>query len=359
MAEPFAICARYRKALDDFVLDVDFQFPDTGVTGIFGPSGAGKTTLLRCIAGLETAEKGSLGLREGNCEAGNDGPLAVHERGFAYVFQDGRLFPHLTVWQNLEYGFRRTGRDLPTSNIDVVARDLGLTKLLARMPSSLSGGEAQRVAIARAVLCDPSMLLMDEPLAAVDRERRYEVLPYLQKVTGELNAPVLYVSHSIDEICHVADHLVILDRGKVVASGDPQEVLVRADLPVIADDEAGTVIRAEIIDFDAGDALTRASFSGGELLLAGDHGIGGSMLRVRVRANDVSLCLERPGGSTILNILPAIVEAVSDSGNASKLVRLTVGDDRLLSRVTRRSANVLGLRPGMEVFAQIKSVAVR
>ena len=358
MADASTIRARYRNSLDEFELDVDFEFPEGTVTGIFGPSGAGKTTLLRCISGLERADEAALVHDAGDWEDGDTGRLDVHERGFSYVFQDGRLFSHMTVRENLEYGFKRMSASLPMSNVDGVARDLGITDLMRRMPSSLSGGETQRVAIARAVLCNPSVLLMDEPLAAVDRERRYEVLPYLQEI-ADLNTAILYVSHSIDEICHVADHLVVMDRGKVVATGDPQEVLVRADLPVIADDEAGTVIRAEIKSFDSGDALTLATFSGGDLLLAGEHGKTGASLRVRIRANDVSLCLRKPGDSTILNILPAIVEEVLDSGGASKLVRLTVGNDRLLSRVTRRSADTLGLRPGVNVYAQIKSVAVR
>ena len=359
MADGAAIHARYRKSLDAFVLDVDFEFPGAGITGIFGPSGAGKTTLLRCIAGLERAEEASLRLDEDDRELGDRGRRDVHERGFGYVFQDGRLFPHLSVRQNLEYGLRRMGKELPMSKVDDVANELGLSGLLTRMPTSLSGGETQRVAIARAMLSNASVFLMDEPLAAVDVKRRHELLTYITNATRGMNSPVLWVSHNIDEICHVADHLVIMDRGRIVAAGEPQDVLVRADLPVIADDEAGTVIRATIAGYDASDALTHAAFSGGELWLAGRHGEPGERLRVRVRANDVSLCGSRPDDSTILNILPAIVEQVTDSGAASKLVRLAVGDDRLLSRITRRSALTLGVRPGQQVFAQIKSVAVR
>ncbi|MDX1508953.1 MAG: molybdenum ABC transporter ATP-binding protein [Woeseiaceae bacterium] len=359
MPDAGSIRARYRKSLDDFALDVDFEFPRSGITGLFGPSGAGKTTLLRCIAGLERADDASLQFGDADWEAGGRERLDVHERGVGYVFQDGRLFAHMNVRSNLEYGLRRLHPKAPLSNVDKIGADLALTGLLERMPASLSGGETQRVAIARAMLCNPSLLLMDEPLAAVDVERRYDVLPYLQRTMDALSAPVLYVSHSIDEICHVADHLVVMDRGKVVAAGEPQAVLVRADLPVIADSEAGTVIRAAVVDYDAGDALTRAAFSGGELWLAGRHGEPGQALRVRVRANDVSLCASRPDDSTILNILPATVEQVADGGNASKLVRLAIGDDRVLSRITRRSAAALGVRTGMQLFAQIKSVAVR
>ena len=359
MSEQKIIHARYRKVLDDFALDADVEFPMAGVSGIYGPSGAGKTTLLRCIAGLDASDDASLIVNGDQWEDVGSGRREVHERRIGYVFQDGRLFPHLSVRQNLLYGRDRSAAPPDDDVFATTVQTLELDPLLDRRPTSLSGGESQRVAIARAVLRQPVMLLMDEPLASVDVRRRYSLLPYLEQVSQALAVPILFVSHNIDEICQIADHLVVMDGGRVVAAGEPQQVLVRAELPVLSDEEAGTVIRARIDSIDSGYGLTQAAFSGGRLWLTGTPGSPGDTLRVRIRANDVSLCLQRPENSTILNTLPAVVEGIVDNGAASQLVRLTAGDDTLLSRITRRSAETLGLRPGMAVIAQIKSVAVR
>ncbi|MFQ5610473.1 MAG: molybdenum ABC transporter ATP-binding protein, partial [Woeseiaceae bacterium] len=283
----------------------------------------------------------------------------IHERGIGYVFQDGRLFPHMNVRDNLLYGYSRAERPTLAGEFDRVASILGIDRLLERAPGSLSGGESQRVAVGRAFLGARKLLLMDEPLASLDAARRREVLPYIDALANEIELPIVYVSHSIDEVCRLADHIVVMDEGRVRASGEPQSVLTRTDLPVIADEEACTVIRASVSDYDQAYDLTRVAISGGEMVLAGRYETNRDRVRVRVRANDVSLCLTQPRDSTILNVLPAVVEEIATRDSAQAMIRLAVGSDKVLARITRRSAQALALQPGIEVFAQIKSVAVR
>lgn len=349
---------RYALKLGDFSLDVAFRLPMRGIVGLLGPSGSGKTTLLRCIAGLESRGSGRLIVAG---EVWHDDAARVsrpvHEREVGYVFQEPRLFAHLNVRENLEYGQKRRG----SAAIDFaqVVELLGLERLLERAPEELSGGEAQRVAIGRALLCGPRFVLMDEPLAALDRARRDEVLPFFDRLHAELEVPIVYVSHSIDEICRLCDHLVVLRDGKVVADGALQAVLGRIEVGAVAGEDAGTVLEATVDGHDDGDGLTRLRFSGGEILVPGRVGERGQRLRVRIRANDVSLCRDRPQQTTILNIVPAVIDTLRESGRAMVLVRLKVGTDVLIARITRRSRRELGLAPGDRVLAQIKSAAIR
>ena len=350
---------RYVLSRAGFDLDVDLNIQMQGITGVFGESGAGKTSLLRCIAGLEQPSSGRL-VVDGNVwqDTASRRSLPVHQREIGYVFQEPRLFSHLTVYRNLDYGRRRAQRRGVNVEFEQVVALLGLESMLQRMPDALSGGEAQRVSIARALLCEPRFVLMDEPLAALDKARRAEILPFLDRLHAELSVPIIYVSHNIGEISALCDQLLVMQRGRVIADGDLQSVLMRTDLPALAGEEAGSVVVAKVGSYDAEYDLTCVGFSGGELVVAGRHEPG-SELRVRVRANDVSLCRARPRSTTILNILPAVVDSIHPDADATVLVRLSLGSDRLTARITRRSSAELNLQVGDEVFAQIKSVAVR
>ena len=329
---------QHRIERGDFRLDVDVEIPDTGITGVFGESGSGKTTLLRCIAGLEA-------------EAG----LPVHKRNVGYVFQQPVLFPHLDVLGNIEYGKRRA----KTQRVDheQVIDMLGIGNLLERRPDTLSGGEAQRVAIAAALMRSPDIVLMDEPLASLDRRRRDELLPYFDRLHDELAVPVVYVSHDIEEVSRLCDHLILLERGSVAAAGNLFDVLSRVDVPVLSGRNAGAVLWA--IPVDQQDGLTKFDFGDGDIWVPGRFEPGRNPLRLRVSASDVSITRERPVNTTILNVMRATIEEIHFVDEAIALVRMGVGHQDLLARVTNRSVNRLELKPGERVFAQVKSVTVR
>jgi molybdate transport system ATP-binding protein len=349
------ISVRYRLQRSDFALDVDADIPMRGITGVFGESGAGKTALLRCIAGLERGASGRLVIAD---EVWQDDSVSrtVHDREIGYVFQEPRLFAHLNVRQNIEYGQRRGRRG--DVGFDEAVELLGLRYLLDRRVDTLSGGEAQRVAIARALLRSPRVVLMDEPIASLDRARRDEILPFLDRLHSALSIPVIYVSHSIEEVIRLCDYLLVMERGRVIAAGDIQEVLLRADLPLLGGDEAGAIIHATAVARDAGDGLTKIALGGVEMWVPGAYETG-APLRLRIRANDVSLCREDSGTSTVLNVLPAAIESIRDDGESCALVQLAVGSGHILARITRRSRTALNLEPGDRVLAQIKSVAVK
>lgn len=322
----------------DFRLDVDIEIPDTGVTGVFGESGSGKTTLLRCIAGLE-----------------GGGRPRVHERNVGFVFQQPTLFPHLDVRRNIEYGARRAGtRRMET---DRVVAMLGIGGLLERHPQSLSGGEAQRVAIAAALLRSPDIVLMDEPLASLDRPRKDELLPYIDRLHDELSIPLVYVSHDIGEVGRLCDHLVLLSQGRVEAHGSLFDVLARAESPLLTGRNAGVVLWAAPVDHE--DGLTRFDLGDGDIWVPGEFETSRNPVRLRIAASDVSITRERSAQSTILNVLRAIVEDVRTVDAAISIVRLGLGNQIVLAQVTNRSVRRLGLKPGDRVFAQVKSVTVR
>lgn len=351
------IHASFRTRFDNFSLDVELDLPGRGVTALFGHSGSGKTTLLRCIAGLQRAE-GSLRV---NGEIWQDDRrfIPVHRRPLAYVFQEASLFPHLSVRRNMEYGMRRVPLRERQVNFDQAVEWLGLSQLLKRAPERLSGGERQRVAIARALLTSPRLLLMDEPLSALDLKSKREILPYLELLHDQLAIPVLYVTHSPDEVARLADHLVVLDGGRALANGPLGETMARLDLPMHEEDEAGVVLEATVAERDTQWQLSRAEFAGGSLWVR-DIGIEvGHRLRLRVLARDISLALERHEGTSILNLLPATVSGMADGSHpAVKLVQVAVGNTRFIVRLTARSAAALALSPGKTVWLQIKSVAV-
>jgi len=336
-----AIALRHEIEKGGFHLQVETSIPATGITGVFGESGAGKTTLLRCIAGLDPSPGDSAG--------------PIHKRRIGFVFQQPQLFAHLNVRRNIEYGYRRN--TAAKADLDEIIRLLELSALLHRRIAELSGGEAQRVSIARVLAQSPRLILMDEPMSGLDERRRGELLPYLDRLHAESAIPILYVSHSIDEICRLSDHLLVMHAGRIVAEGTLQQTLSRIDLPQLGGSNAGSVIEARSVRHDSEFDLSLFRFSGGELWVPG--GCDTAAARLRISADNVSLSRDAATSSTILNILPARIESISTESASSALVRLQAGDDRLVARITRRSLQQLQLQIGDEVYAQIKSVTVR
>lgn len=341
----------------DSRLDVDLQIPSRGVTALFGPSGCGKTTLLRAIAGLDRHPQGQL--RFGP-EVWQDADrfLPSHRRDLGYVFQEASLFTHLDVRRNLEYGYRRTPAAKRTISLDKAIHLLDLEDLLQRNPNTLSGGERQRVAMARALAMSPRILLMDEPLAALDADSKQAILPYLENLHRELAIPVLYVSHTLDEIARLADHLVLMAGGKVVADGPVMELLTRLDLPLALSADGVAVVETTAAGFDGQYHLTHLDFRGGQLVIPGKVLDEGATARVKLAARDVSLTLEHQASTSIQNIFPAVVRELQAVGAAQVVVCLQVGETRILARITQKSATELALRPGKAVFAQVKSVGL-
>ena len=352
-----SIDARFQVRLGGFRLAVDLKIPQRGVTGIFGPSGSGKTTLLRAIAGLDRHEDGYLRMCH---EAWQDGSRFVptHLRALGFVFQEPSLFGHLDVRGNLEYGRKRAGQTNPRVSLGKWIELLDIGALLGRRPDSLSGGERQRVAMARALAASPRLLLMDEPLSSLDRPRKIEIFPYLESLHDELDIPVIYVSHSSDEVARLADHLVLLKEGRVEAAGPIGQLMTRLDLPLAQGDEAEALIEGEVAGFEENHHLTHVDSAVGRFTVVGTDFPSGRSIRLRVAARDVSLALSPPAETSILNIFPATVDAMRPEGKALVSVRLRVGNGVLLSCITAKSASDLGLEPGKKVFAQVKSVAV-
>ena len=350
------IRARFRLDRGSFALDVDLTLPGQGVTALFGHSGSGKTTCLRAMAGLERAPGGYLAVGGEVWQDDARGVfLPTHRRPLGYVFQEANLFAHLSVRANLAFGQKRSPGK---ARLDEIAGLLGIDGLLDRQPDSLSGGERQRVAIARALLTSPRLLLMDEPLAALDLKRKLEILPYLERLHDELSIPIIYVSHAPDEVARLADHLVLLHEGRMVASGPLGETLARADLPPAFADDAGVVAAAVVAAHEADD-LTRLDFAGGSILVARRPEAIGHRLRCRIHARDVSLALDRPQASSILNVFRATVSAIAATDTPGQvLVQVYVGATPLLARITERSRRVLELQVGCEVWAQVKAVAL-
>jgi molybdate transport system ATP-binding protein len=349
--------ARLKVDYPDFSLEVALALPGRGVTALYGPSGCGKTTCLRAIAGLHRAPAGHVAI---NGELWQDGEvfLPTHRRPLGYVFQETRLFPHLSVQRNLEYGMKRVAPPARRVSLAQAVELLGIGHLLARRPDTLSGGERQRVGIARALATSPRLLLMDEPLASLDLQRKREILPYLERLHAELDIPVLYVSHAPDEVARLADHLVLLDAGRVIASGAAQALMTRLDLPLAHGDAAGAMVAAVVTGYDAAYGLTQVEFAGGTLSLPHSGARVGQPVRVRIQARDVSLTLRPQAETSVLNILPATVADLAEDGPAQVMVGLAIGTTRLLARITRKSAELLQLRAGSAVHAQVKGVAI-
>ena len=342
-----------------FELDIHFR-TGRGLTALFGRSGAGKTSVVNAIAGLIRPERGRI-VVDGSVLIDTERGIRVpaHRRRVGYVFQEGRLFPHLTVRQNLLFG-RWFARDsAPASCLDDVVDLLGIAPLLERRPGRLSGGEKQRVAIGRALLASPRLLLMDEPLAALDAGRKDEILPYLERLRDQASVPIVYVSHSVAEVTRLANTIVLISDGRVRAVGPVQEVMGRAELyPLAGRFEAGAILAVRVAAHDARWRLTELTGAFGKLMVPLLDAPIGTALRVRIRARDVILALTPPIGISALNVLAGRVEALVPIEEGALEVEVRLGGERLLARVTRRSGEALGLVPGRQVFAVIKTVAI-
>jgi len=349
------ILARFKLSYGDFCLDVDLRLPSRGVTAVFGPSGCGKTSLLRCIAGLERTKVGQLEI-DGEVWQDSSTWFPVHRRPLGFVFQEASLFGHLTVQGNLDYGRRRSNSSV---DMDHIIALLGIEHLLQRRPGHLSGGEKQRVSMARALATQPRLMLMDEPLASLDHQRKQEILPYLERLHLDLAIPVLYVTHAPDEVARLADHVLVLRDGKVQMQGSLQETLSRLDLPALLGQNRRSVIEGRLALLDARWGLVRVDFAGGSLWTK-DQGMAvGTAVRVDIQASDVSLALHKSESSSIQNLLPGTVDALAEDEHPSQvLVRVRVGESLLLASVTRRAVADLQILPGMPVWTQIKSVAL-
>jgi molybdate transport system ATP-binding protein len=342
-----------------FALQVAHVFDGQGITAIFGPSGCGKSTLLRVIAGFERGAKGRVAY---GAELWQQGHRFVppHLRGVGHVFQDARLFPHLNVRGNLDYAHRRAGGEPARYSFDDVVQVLDLAPLFARTTADLSGGERQRVAIGRTLLARPRLLLMDEPLAALDTRRKAEILPYIARLPAAFGLPVLYVTHALEEVTQICDRIVALAAGRVVASGGVVETLQRLDLgDVQGQFEAGAVLTGHVGAQDRALHLTRVDLGGGRVLEVPEIGLApGAEVRLRVRARDVSLALARVEGLSIRNQLPAQVRAIlPEAETAFAEVLLDLGPQQLRARVTRAAVLALALVEGQDVVALVKSVA--
>ena len=332
---------------------------ETGITALFGPSGAGKTTLVNMLAGLQRPSRGRIVVDDMvlfDSAAGID--LPPEQRRLGYVFQESRLFPHMTVAGNLSYGRHLVPKGIPGADYDTVVELLALGPLLDRRPKFLSGGERQRVAIGRALLAAPRLLLMDEPLANLDAPRRSEILPFIEKLRRQFEISIVYVSHNMDEIVRLADQLIVMDNGGIVAQGPVDEITARLDLrPLTGRWDAGAVLTTRVMAQDQRDALTRLSFQGGDLWLPQLDLTIGTPLRIRVRARDVSLALTPPKGISVLNVFAGQVIEVGEDDGPQVDVLVDIGSP-LWARITKRSQRELGIEPGRKVHALIKAMAV-
>lgn len=353
---------RLQGRLTHLEIDIQFNVPNDGITGIYGPSGVGKTTLLRGLAGLEHLE-GRLAVGGEVWQDDHGLFRRPEQRAIGYVFQEPSLFPHLSVRDNILYGYRRAARRRAPEAItlDEVVDLMGIRRLLGRATTTLSGGERQRVAIGRALLSQPRLLLMDEPLASLDDLAKAEILPYLERLHDSLRIPLIYVSHDMGEIERLADVLVLMERGRVLAVGPLAEILADTALPAARSASAAAVAEVTVTGFDPGYELTAMDLGGQTLQVPGREGSIGSVRRVRIAAADVSLARERPSRTSILNVLPARVERIERLGSAQVTVVIRVGEPepvRLLARISRRAQDTLQLEPGQEVFAQVKAVSL-
>jgi len=362
VSAPSEIHARFKVEHPGFALDVELNLPGRGVSALFGHSGSGKTSCLRCFAGLDQPSEGYLQV---NGELWQDSAQSVfvpaHQRAIGYVFQDANLFAHLTVRRNLQYGLKRIPAAQRRIALEQAVELLGIGHLLERLPGKLSGGEQQRVGIARALLTSPRLLLMDEPLASLDLKRKQEVLPYLERLHQELEIPILYVSHSPDEVARLADHLVLLEDGKVSASGPLKETLLRADLPFVFEDDAEAVVDGVVTAHDQAYGLLYLQLPDGQINLRLPHGplSLGQSVRIKIKARDVSLSLQQAEDSSVLNLLPArVLDWISVAEQAHMLVRVQVGGEQLIARITRYSFDRLQIQREQLLWAQVKSVSL-
>jgi molybdate transport system ATP-binding protein len=338
-----------------FVLNAEFAAPTPGVVALFGRSGCGKTTTVNIISGLLVADTARVEL-DGRVLT----DLPPEQRRVGYVFQDGRLFPHMSVLRNLHYGLKRTRATQQTIAFDQIVSLLGLQSLLQRRPYQLSGGERQRVSLGRALLSQPALLLLDEPLAALDAARRDEVLPYLQRLRDNLSIPMVYVSHQFDEVLQLATHVVLMDAGHVVAHGSLSEVSLVPQLrAIVGPDSVGAVVDGVVTRVDAASGMADLAVGSGSLNVALTSVSIGERVRVQLLARDIILATEEPRGLSVRNQLRGVITSVVNDDNSARLVTVDVGGANVLSRVTRAAVEALGLRNGMSVWVLVKAVSTR
>ena len=353
-----AFSLRARHDFGAFTLDVAIDAPP-GVTALFGPSGSGKSTILAILAGLLRPGAGRVEVAGRvllDTATGIDTP--PERRRCGVVFQDARLFPHLSVETNLRYGLRRAQDTETGPGFDEIVDLLGIAPLLPRRPRLLSGGERQRVALGRALLARPRLLLMDEPLAALDTPRRLEILPYLERLRDAAGLPILYVTHALDEVDRLADTLVLIEHGRVLAAGPPEVLAARTDLPLLGNRrDAGAVLPCTVAGHDEARGLTSLLFPGGTLLVPLRPEPAGARLRLRLRARDVALATEAPRGISTHNVLAGAVTAIDRAGPHEAIVSLAVGPTIILARLTRDAVARLGFAPGGQAYALVKSTA--
>ena len=349
---------RYKKSFPNFTLDVDFSMPGHGITILFGPSGCGKSTLLNCIAGLEQADEAYFLLNDALYDSTQQQfKKACHERRIGYVFQDSRLFPHMNVKNNLLYGYKRLDDAQQTINYDDIVKKFSLLPLLHQYPQQLSGGQKQRVALARALLSNPQLLILDEPLSALDHASKHELLPYLERIHQELTIPVIYVSHDLTEVLQLGDYIIVIDNGKIIDHGDLVELCVTQ--PLLTQTEgASFILHGCVTDIDDTHHISTVHCEGYDVLLSGKLLTIDQDVRVLVHAKDVSLCLAHADDSSILNILPVTINHIHEAKHGKHLVECMLNETRILAMLSIRSVENLGLEIGKEVFAQFKATAM-
>ena len=348
-----------KRKQGNFIVNAVFQGSKSGVTALFGSSGAGKTSIVSMVAGLLKPDSGRVAV-DGHVlfDSGRGVNLPPEKRRVGYVFQDGRLLPHYSVKSNLTYGMHRTPLKQRYVDFDQVVELLGIAPLLQRRPATLSGGEKQRVAIGRALLASPALLLMDEPLASLDANRKNEVLPFIMTMSREFAIPILYVTHSMDEILHLASRMVLLESGRVLAAGPIDQLISRSDLrPYFGNEDYGTLIEAEVVDSDDADGLTHLRFPGGVLKARRISAPPGATVRIRIPARSVAIALEKPVQSSFQNIFPGVVTHVIDDDGAFASVELDLGC-HLVARITMKSCREMNIMAGQPVFAVIKTVSL-
>jgi molybdate transport system ATP-binding protein len=343
-----------------FNLDVGLCVPNSGITVLFGPSGSGKTSLLRCVAGLDRPDNAYISISEQVWQDDrHDIFLPAWQRAIGYVFQEPSLFDHINVLGNLLYGLKRSLNPHDTSALDEAVQLLGISNLLQRHTQQLSGGERQRIAIARALATHPKLLLLDEPLSAIDYSRRQEILPWLERLRDKLSIPMLYVTHSIEEMTRLADNVAILEQGKIVIDGPAETVMVSSIVSASLGDEACTLLHGTISQRDTDWQLVQFAFDGGNLWLNDIHLTCGAKARVRILAKDVSIATRKPEYTSIQNLLSCIVESITKEPNGSQaLIHLRCGNSPLIARITARAVDTLRIHKGLVVWAQIKSVGL-
>jgi len=351
------IAAHFRIQRDEFLLDADFSIPAHGVSALYGPSGCGKTSLLRAIAGLDHIPDGRLSIGTTVWQSAK-AFVPTHQRELGFVFQEASLFPHLDVQGNIQYGLRRVPAAQKKLSIGRLCELLDVSSLLQRHVSTLSGGERQRVAIARTLAANPRLILMDEPLAGLDQERKLEILACILAVQREFSIPILYVTHSRDEVSRLAEFMLLMAAGRIIGAGNVHDLFARLDLPLAQESEAAVVIDATVTRHDEEYFLSELIFPGGSFILPRLPQSVGARVRLQLAARDISLTRELQSGTSILNIFPAIVEAIAPAGPAQVIVKLSAAGVPVLARITRKSATKLDLQPGSQVYVQAKSVAL-